>query len=372
MPKERGLMPASSTAAFAVLACTLAVAGPAAAEDVRFTSAPDVTFNALSGPRSIAVGDFDNDGKQDFAVADFSRDSVRVRLGNGDGTFRTVATVGPFVRPEDVVGGDFDGDGNEDLAIAAEVPGNHQVAVLAGDGEGSFTPLSTLDVPKRAASLAVADLNGDGREDLAITSYLHLSVRLGQAGGGIASAGYDIEYAAAPEEVVAGDFNGDGKEDVAVLLGGDPHRVAVLSGAGDGTFAVVDVSILPDFANALAIGDFNEDGRNDTAASLLLAQRVSIRLGNGDATLSDTPPDVRVSDDAEGVAVGDFDSDRHEALAIPRGDGDRSGLSIRLGDGQGGFTSGGQVAVGNGPSAVAVGDFDADGKEDLLVSNRRS
>ena len=77
------------------------------------------TFGAGSDPLSVAVGDFNGDGKPDLAVANSGSNNVSVLLGNGDGTFQAAVNYGAGTEPYSVAVGDFNGDGKPDLAVAA-------------------------------------------------------------------------------------------------------------------------------------------------------------------------------------------------------------------------------------------------------------
>ena len=335
------------------------------AADAAFISAGELAFDRRTLPQSVAVGDFDSDGSQDLAIADFGDDRLYVRLGNGDGTFTDAGGVDGLSRPFDLVVGDFNADGTEDLAVAAGVSPNFDIAVLRGRGDGSFQQLLPIQLQDAVVhSLAVGDFNGDGRDDLAATSFSQVHVRLGN-GNGTFAGGVDIPFDPSPASVATGDFDGNGIEDLAVILNAAPARLGILLGKGNGAFDPVKTVGLPNFAQELAVGDFDADGREDLAATIVLEDRVSVRLGNGDGTLSDDAPDVAVGDRPFSVAVGDFDSDGREDLAITNGDS----VSVRLGNGDGSFSDGGEVAVGDLPFPLAVGDFDADGKEDLAVGN---
>ena len=352
----------------------LAAAGDAAAQEAAFTPAADIGFTPASSPQSVATGDFDSDGRQDLAVPDFGGDAAAVRLGNGDGTFRAGGAFGTLSRPEDIAVGDFNADGTEDLAVAAQTgPGsNHDVAVLLGRGDGTFQQMATIDLPGRSNSLAVADFDGDGREDLAANTNSSVIVRLG-AGNGTFAGGVDVPFTGSfPIYIAAGDFDGNGNADLAVAMSGigTPSKVGVLPGRGNATFEPVKTAPLPNLGFDLAAGDFDADGRTDVAVSIPVEDRVSVRLGRGDGTLSDDSPDVAVGDRPTAVVVGDFDSDGREDLATSNADGDD--VSVRLGDGNGGFGDGGSVAVGDLPVALALGDFDADGREDLATANGRA
>src|SRR6266704_2040644 len=131
---------------------------PALAQTVSFNARRD--FVVETNPISVAVGDFNGDGVQDLAVANFGSNTVSVLLGNGDGTFRSALTVAAGAGPASVVVGDFNGDGVQDLAVANY--GSTTVSVLLGNGDGTFRPALTVAVGTNPRSLAVGDFNGDG------------------------------------------------------------------------------------------------------------------------------------------------------------------------------------------------------------------
>lgn len=137
--------------------------------DGTFTQGPSLTANGF-----VAVGDFNGDGKLDFAVADPQHNTVTIFLGNGDGTF-TTASGSPMAvgnGPQAILAADFNNDGKLDLALANS--GDGTVTLLLGNGNGTFTPSagSPYRVGPGASGLAVADFNGDGKLDLAVVNGL--------------------------------------------------------------------------------------------------------------------------------------------------------------------------------------------------------
>jgi len=216
--------------------------------DAGFTEAPGSPF-AVQGdaPVSLLVGDFNGDGIQDLAIADFSSDDVTVLLG-GAGGFTAVA-AGPFATgtgPSALAIGDFNGDGIPDLATANVF--DNDVTILLGDGRGAFKEASgsPFAAGVNPTSLAVADFNGDGIPDLITANngnagpFNNVTVLLGNGAGGFTPVAGNLPApGSSPDVIVAGDFNHDGIEDVAVanfgsndltvLLGGSASTVAVLS-----------------------------------------------------------------------------------------------------------------------------------------------
>ncbi len=115
-------------------------------------------YSAGKAPYSVAVGDYNKDGRPDLAVTNSS--GVSILLGKGDGTFSPAGDYALSGQPEVVVVGDFNQDGIPDLAVTESVSGS--VAILLGKGDGTFRPAVTYPATPGAWGLVTVDLNGDG------------------------------------------------------------------------------------------------------------------------------------------------------------------------------------------------------------------
>ncbi len=253
----------------------------------------ETSFPARGDVRSVAVGDFNRDGRQDLIAVDHSPRpfttiyDALVLLGSGDGTFSSPTRVPVGTAPVHVVVGDFNGDQRADVAIADE--GSNALSVLLGNGDGSFASASFLPVGTSPRFISVGDLDTDGRTDLVVANFNShdVSILIGR-GDGTFQPQVTFGAGSYPTSVAIGDFNADGMEDLAVsndLPFGTsalfPDGVSLLLGAGDGTFGAPIVLAAVDGPSPVVAKDFNVDGRMDLGVAYLRTGSVAIFLNDG-------------------------------------------------------------------------------------------
>lgn len=379
------------------------------------------TFGAGRVPVSMAVADFNGDGKPDLAVAnqgdyDFGSDTyinrgISVLLSNGDGTFqtarRTAAASGPL--SISIAAGDFNADGKPDLAVAVQAlltTAIGHVSVLLGKGDGSFQSAVNYPVGYTPYSVTVGDFNEDDKPDLAVAnqgSYdpgsgsiinSSVSVLMGKGDGAFQNA-VNLGQGPAANFVTVGDFNGDGKDDLAGVeygsfdFGSNISVVSVRLGNGDGSFQTAVYYAAGTLPSSIAVGDFNRDGKSDLAVAntgaydqssgVFIDSGVSVLLGIGDGAFQTAVPYGKGTA-VNSITVGDFNGDGKADLAVGN-TGHlnesktffiNSGVSALLGDGDGAFQTAVNYAAGLNPTSVAAADFNGDGKPDLAVGNFES
>jgi hypothetical protein len=265
------------------------------------------------------AADFNDDGNLDLAFPDPSNNVIYVFLGNGDGTFTQVSTTGVGNYPIWAAAADLNGDGKLDLAVVNQLDGD--VSVLLGNGDGTFSPDGTVQVGNAPNAVTIADFNGDGNLDLAVVNSGSntVSILLG-AGDGTFTLKSSPSTGAAPFGIVASDFNRDGKVDLAVTnqcgnaksckhLG--YGSVSILLGAGDGTFTVKSRVLIGNHKPlGIAAGDFNADGKTDLAVVGTTESSALILPGNGKGGFGEPITMNGFAPPFAGyVAVGDFNGD---------------------------------------------------------------
>jgi hypothetical protein len=358
-------------------------------------------------PGSVALADVNNDGSPDLLVANAicspsgcATGSVGVLLGNRDGTFQPALThdSGGFGATSVAVA-DVNGDGKADVMVAntCVTAGpfncvNGSVGVLLGNGDGTFQDtMSYNSAGTGASSVAVKDLNGDGTLDVMVANACgdngnygcmigSVGVLLGNGSGIFRAAVNYTTGGFEPDSVAVGDLNHDGKPDLVVANQCDNFDncngvVGVRLGNGDGTFQPVRTFGSGGFeAQSVAVADVNHDGKPDLVVANVCADSnctnggaLGVLLGNGDGNFEAAVTYSSGGLDAESVAVADVNGDEKPDLVVANGDGS---VSILLGNGDGSFGQATTYAAGGArASSVSVGDVNGDGKPDLVVAN---
>ena len=263
----------------------------------------------------------------------YSSSYATTLLGNGDGTFGTPITNTVFTQsvggdgvPGSVVAADFNGDGKLDLAVVGDYISTGGVTILLGNGDGTFTAAGPNILPTTDFGLiATGDFNGDGIPDLIVTHYYEFGsnpiVLLGKGDGTFTAlpTSFPLDYF--PKSIVVGDFNGD---DILDLGFSDLNGVEIALGKGDGTFketAASPISVPGEFVG-LSLGDFNHDGKLDIAGIYNYNGygEVALLIGAGDGTFTITPPTtlstIQNSGLPSAIVVADFNGNGVPDLAL--------------------------------------------------------
>ncbi len=323
------------------------------------------SFPASTFPFSVAVGDFNRDGRLDLAVADSCcGGNVAVLLGNGDGTFKRAVYYAAGLAPASIVAADLNGDGNLDLAVANF--DSLYLSVLLGNGDGTFQP-ATQTPPLRtdASFVSVGDFNNDKKLDLVVIDGICVSVLLGNGDGTFQPPLEDCP----PFTIAAigvGDFNHDGDLDLATAGSfGTASYVNILLGNGDGTFRQGESYPGENSPQSIAVADLNGDGNVDFVVGNFEFNTLSVLLGNGDGTFQPAV-DYKAAFPTD-VIVADFNHDGKLDLAASDFGAPGGTAEVFLGNGDGTFQSGVSYPAGDELDSIAAGDFNGDHRTDLVV-----
>ena len=320
------------------------------------------TFAVGAGAEAVASADLNGDGNADLVLTDGIR-SAYISLGNGDGTFAPATGITLATQPMGIAIADFNGDGNADIAVAIhgpEINSQGKVAILIGQGDGSFATPVLYSLDHNAVRLVAADLNGDGKLDLAValqhfsSPKKGLAVLLGNGDGTFQAA--TTSASGDMDDVAAADLNGDGKIDLALapLFG---KEIEVLLGNGDGTFATAVNYSANDSTSSVVATDLNGDGKLDL---LVGGSQATTLLGNGDGTFS---APVLYAIGQSFAVPGFFNRDGAPDVAA----GDFNGVTVAFGNPNGTFRAGRAYLAGYLAGSVVSADFNSDGKPDLAV-----
>jgi hypothetical protein len=245
-------------------------------------------IDAGKTPISVAVGDFNQDEVPDLAVANYESNGVSILMGVGEGGFKLFDVFAVGARPYAVAVGDFNGDGRLDLATANELSNN--VSVLLGNGDGTFQEARNFGVGRQlrevtvGGSIGVADFNGDDVLDLAVANFADhtLAILLGNGDGTFQSAQF-FGTGNNPAAVTVGDFNGDGRLDLAVAnFGGSITILGNIGSKEQLMFSRLPIEIL-DAKGPVSIVtlDFDLDGLLDLAIINHLSDNAVVFFGDG-------------------------------------------------------------------------------------------
>lgn len=330
-----------------------------------FSLQPATTLGNLF--MTIATGDLNRDGNADLVAASAVSPLVYLALGNGDGSFSTPLRVPIPARARwaaDVVVGDWDQDGNPDIACNC---GGDATVFLYGRGDGSFDSTLMAGTPfLHQGSPVVADFNRDGIDDYAGVNGDTAAVIVGDSGRLHRRIVSYVPPAIGwnPTFGTSADLDGDGKEDIALTRGGDPDHASVYYGNGNGTFrlpiALSDAG--PNYGICTISRPHGDPGR-DLAIAHVVGNSVGvIRRAGGTLIAEVTYPALG---SPCGPASADFDHDGLEDLAVACTNG-RS-VAVLLGRADGTFDPAVYFDIANWPWKLAIADFNEDGLPDVAA-----
>jgi hypothetical protein len=352
----------------------LAAAMPGA-EARQFKKPVFYPFPQGSGVVAIVAADFNHDGNLDLVVAEEIAAKVSILRGRRNGSFGSPRSF-PVPNPVALAVGDFDGDHNPDLAvIESGGTGNGTLGIYLNNGDGTFRNSASYPLGAESISLVVADFDGDGRPDIAVTNRVYgaegsVMVFLGKGNGKFAKpTTYNVS--GGPFSIVAGDLNGDHHPDLVVTQF-DGQSVAVFMNTGHGKFKFTN-TYPANFGGPRgpALADLRHNGILDLVVSA--ADGIDVYPGNGDGTFGTS---TSYSTDGIGqgpndAVVADFNRDGNLDIATVLSAAP-PGAALLYGNGDGTFQAPIPIKFGDlgeqlGEALIAA-DFNHDGAPDLAIA----
>lgn len=363
---------------------------------------PTTNYAVGKTPSAIVAANFDDSSSTtttDLAVANQADGTISILQGNGDGTFQTPSTVQlpAGFEPTALAAYDFNGDGHEDLVVtstnASGQGGN--VSILLGNGDGTFQPAISAATGNLPVSVAVANFHNGlvgNNVDIAVANQTDNSISIFQINSdgtfstsSSSPALIQLPAGYKPAGLATGTFTNSGHIDFAVADEGN-DTVSVFLGNGDGTFQTRTDYATGNSPIFVATGDFNGDGITDLAVanngaptSTNTGNTVSILLGQpnindssvGNGTFAGgTIRDFPAGNGPTAIAVGDFNVDGTDDLAVT--DETDNAVSVLLNLGSGLFGPNFELPVDQSPVAITSADFNGDGKIDVATANKDS
>lgn len=335
-------------------------------------------FSTGNAPNALMLGLLDADAIPDLVVSNGNSDTVSVRLGKSDGTLQAAIhyasgpTSGTNLLPTNPVLAQMNAGTSIDIVLIntqADSSNPGSLAVLLGNGDGSFQNAQITPLGNYPSALIVGDLNQDGDQDVIVGHFedLNISVLLGNGDGTFqAPVSYPTGSLGDVTALALGDFDGDGALDVIASVQ-SAQNILIFLGNGDGTFQTQN-TISVGIIISLGLANLNQDTNLDIVAAIA-SDIIAILIGNGDGSFQ-TPTFFKAGKSPGSLLIQDIDGDgkidlltENETEAL---------IALLLGKGDGTFKTPVFFEAGTSPSWIAVGDINQDGASDLFFTDRNS
>lgn len=381
------------------------------------TFAPPQSFPAGNSPVSVSFGDLDGDSDIDLVVANRLDDQATILLRSQDGSYSISGTLSSDDQPAAVSIGDINDDGFNDVLIGCSV--GYNLSVYSGDGAGEFSLLEQIR-SGNADDIVLQDMNGDGRTDIVSASAFHGDVAitpstptgfgptsiyvtrddvqslvvsdldndglLDIACASVLSSSVELVYATdlntygairvaetgqtgEIESLSASDLDGDGQTDLVYAVSGNPSKIHLRRGTGDGFFdAWLSLDTLLAGSATVKAGDMNNDGHPDLIVCSRVSPAVAVILSDGAGGFDPAiATDITPSASAADMEIGDFNSDGN--LDVVLANANSSSVITLLGTGDGQFSSLLNSNATTITNSIDIEDINQDGLLDIAVGS---
>ena len=371
-----------------------------AAGTVNFNAQVDITSGVH--PLHIAVGDIDGDGKPDVAIVNYNSNSISVyRNTSLEGSITGSSFAGKVdfetgTEPYSVTIADIDGDGKPDMIVPNNVSNTvsvfHNNAIRGIINSKSFGARVDFATGVNPISVAVGDFDGDGKPDVATANFFSNTIsvfrNLSPVGGVAFAPKVDLIAGSHPYCIAVGDIDGDSKPDIALTNNADNTVSLYRNNTTPGSFTTTSFAAAVNFATGtqpggLALGDMDGDGRQDVVVVNLINRMVSVLRNTATSGVINAASLAPKVDFGAGVlpyniALGDMDGDGKPDMVVSNYGNNRAGTQavsiIRNTASIGSINSTSfedkiDVVLNGNPRNVAIADIDGDNKPEIMVAN---
>ncbi|RCH55293.1 hypothetical protein DJ568_08910 [Mucilaginibacter hurinus] len=349
----------------------------------------DSKFDIATGrnPVGVVFSDVNSDGKPDILVSSGAENSIYIYQNNitGKGAFKS-GSFGPPVKvntgtaPASMALADFDGNGVTDMVVANY--NNSSISVYTRATEGSlFSGRVDYTVGKNPSSVVVTDLNSDGKPDIVVSNSGSSSLTVLRnivSKGKLSFVTATVQTGTNPSSVAVADINADGKPDIlsANFAGNSVSVIQNRTAAASQVLSFAGKIDLPAGKNpqSIAVGDVNGDGKPDIVTANKGSGNVSVitnkhASGNITSGAFNTKRDFATSGSPIFVTLNDFSGDGKVDVLVANSASQNISVLINTVSGESVTFKKSDIPVGNGPQSLMAGDLDDDGKPDVAVAN---
>lgn len=323
------------------------------------TSWPNPSEVVTSGDVSgVVAADFDGDGDTDLVGSCVSTTAMVLLLNNGSAAFTAGTLVAESSR--DLVTADFDEDGHPDVVFAAST--GSKCLFVRGNGDGTFQPAVPFPLGADPVRAVAADFTGDGHADVAFAAGSTVRLVAGGGDGTFGAATIAAEPSSTWIDLAAADLDADGRPDLATVSSSGDVRVWRNQGAG--TFQQSQLLTTDSSLQGVALGDTTGDGRPDLHVTNRSQHQVAVYEGLGDGTFL---TGQQLADGGNFTGAIPWDVDGDGLMDLLGGSANRYWTRKGLPEGGLGPALLQTLALGSGPVAWAGGDITGDGRPDLVA-----
>lgn len=353
---------------------------------------PKVDFNsttANSSPYGGAIGDIDGDGKADLVVNNVDSSSVSIFLNTSSGgtintgSFTLYSRIAISSKPNNVKLADIDGDGKLDIVCA--INNNTNVAIVrnttTSTGSPTFASVSTASLATIQAVVAIADFDGDGKADIAVTlpgtSAVGILLNTSSIGAISFAAVVNVAAGSAPNGVATADFNGDNRTDIVAVNAGGNSVSVFQNNSTSGSLSFGSAVTLSTGSAPIDVqtADIDADGKmdilftnsSDATFSVIRNQYTSGAIVSGSFA---SRVNFTTGTGTTGLAVADLNGDSKLDVVVSNAANTISVFRNTTTGSTPAFTTKVDYATGSGPTTVTLGDLDGDKFTDIVVGNK--